>query len=305
MSTVPLPLEASRTVPARLERAWKIVVRARLPWLAFLILCVLLVLAAMPQVFAPHDPFKQSLIARFRPPFWAEGGSLAYPLGTDALGRDILSRIIYGSRVSLTVAAFALFFGGVIGTGIGLASGYFRGRMDAFLMRVADSMLAFPMILFAMLLAVSIGSGTMTVVIAVSLVIWARFARIIRGEVLSLRERGFVKLAQIAGCSTSRILLVHILPNILGTLAVLLTVQLGWVIIVEASLSFLGAGIPPPMPAWGSMIAEGRTSLTRAWWASTMPGIALMLTVLSFNTIGDWLRDAIDPKMRRNYRIPS
>jgi peptide/nickel transport system permease protein len=159
------------------------------------------------------------------------------------------------------------------------------------------------MILFAMLLAVTLGASMLTVVIAVSLVIWARFARIVRGEVLSLRERNFIKLAQIAGCSTPRILAVHILPNILNTLAVLLTLQLGWVIIVEASLSFLSAGIPPPTPAWGSMIAEGRTSLTRAWWASTVPGIALMLTVLSFNMLGDWLRDVIDPKMRQNYRL--
>jgi peptide/nickel transport system permease protein len=213
------------------------------------------------------------------------------------------ARIIYGSRVSLTVAAFALLAGGFIGTSIGLVSGYYGGRIDAFFMRLADSMLAFPMILFAMLLAITLGPSMLTVVIAVSLVIWARFARIVRGEVLSLRERNFVKLAQIAGASTPRILLVHILPNIVNTLAVLLTLQLGWVIIVEASLSFLSAGIPPPTPAWGSMIAEGRTSLTRAWWASVMPGVALMFTVLSFNMLGDWLRDVIDPKMRQNYQL--
>jgi peptide/nickel transport system permease protein len=287
----------------KLHRLWRAFLIRRPPWFSLAILALILAMAAVPQWFTAHDPLAQSLISRFKPPFWAEGGSPQFLLGTDQLGRDILARVVYGSRVSLTVAAFALLFGGMIGTGIGLVSGYYGGRIDAFLMRMADSMLSFPMILFAMLLAVTLGASMLTVVIAVSLVIWARFARIVRGEVLSLRERNFVKLAQIAGCSTRRILLVHILPNILNTLAVLLTLQLGWVVIVEASLSFLSAGIPPPTPAWGSMIAEGRSSLTRAWWASTMPGIALMFTVLSFNTLGDWLRDVIDPKMRQNYRL--
>lgn len=287
----------------RAQRLWRAFVIRRPPWVSLAVLLLILAMAAVPQLFTGHDPLQQSLIARFKPPAWVEGGSAAHLLGTDQLGRDVLARIVYGSRVSLTVAAFALLVGGFVGTSIGLASGYCGGRIDAFCMRLADSMLAFPMILFALLLAVTLGPSMLTVVIAVSLVIWARFARIVRGEVLSLRERNFVKLAQIAGCSTPRILLVHILPNILNTLAVLLTLQLGWVVIVEASLSFLSAGIPPPTPAWGSMIAEGRTSLTRAWWASTMPGVALMFTVLSFNMLGDWLRDVIDPKMRQNYRL--
>jgi len=269
------------------------------PWFAFLIVFALVLMALVPELLAPHDPNLQSLRTRLRPPVWQAGGSSTFLLGTDSLGRDILSRIIHGTRVSLSVAALALLVGGAVGTVLGLVSGFFGRWTDVLLMRLADSMLAFPMILLAFLLAVTVGASFSTVIIAVSLVIWARFARVIRGEVLSLRERNFVKLAQIAGCSTTRILAMHIVPNVFNTLLVLLTLQLGWVIIVESSLSFLGAGIPPPPPAWGTMIAEGRGTLTRAWWASGMPGIVLALTVLSFNLIGDWLRDVLDPKQRQ------
>ncbi len=283
-----------------LIRRWRAFAARRPPWLALLTVVVVLAMALAPDLLAPHDPNVQTLVARFVPPFWLEGGRLEYPLGTDGLGRDILSRIVHGTRISLIVAVLALLVGGVIGGGLGLISGYAGGWVDAVLMRLADSMLAFPMILLAFLLAVTVGASLGTVVAAVALVIWARFARVVRGEVLSLRERNFVKLARIAGCSTPRILWVHILPNVINTIVVLLTLQLGWVIIVESSLSFLGAGIPPPTPAWGSMIAEGRSSLVRAWWVCTMPGIALMLTVLSFNLIGDWLRDVFDPKLRQD-----
>lgn len=281
-------------------RRWKTFVARRPPWLAFVMMVVVLAMALAPDLLAGHDPNAQSLRARFVPPFWVEGGQIDFPLGTDGLGRDILSRIVHGTRISLIVAVLALLVGGVIGGGLGLISGYAGGWIDAVLMRLADSMLAFPMILLAFLLAVTVGASLGTVIVAVALVIWARFARVVRGEVLSLRERNFVKLARIAGCGTPRILWVHILPNVINTIVVLLTLQLGWVIIVESSLSFLGAGIPPPTPAWGSMISEGRSSLVRAWWVCTMPGIFLMLTVLSFNLIGDWLRDVFDPKLRQD-----
>jgi peptide/nickel transport system permease protein len=279
---------------------WRAFVARRPPWFALLVVVAMLTMAAVPDLLSGHDPNAQALRARFLPPFWLERGTLVYPLGTDGLGRDILSRIVHGTRVSLLVATLALLVGGLVGGSLGLISGYARGWIDIVIMRLADSMLAFPMILLAFLLAVTVGASLWTVVIAVALVIWARFARVIRGEVLSLRERNFVKLARIAGCGTPRILWVHILPNVFNTVMVLLTLQLGWVIIVESSLSFLGAGIPPPTPAWGSMIAEGRASLTRAWWVCTMPGLALMLTVLSFNLIGDWLRDVLDPKLRQD-----
>lgn len=284
----------------RLFRTLRFVRARHVPLLPVVFLLIVLVMATVPGWLTPYGPFTQSLRDRFLPPFWEHGGSLAHPLGTDALGRDLLSRIIHGARVSLAVALFSLLFGGGVGAAIGMVSGYFGGRIDTVLMRFADSMLAFPIILFAFLLAVTLGASLFNVVLAIGLIIWARYARIIRGEVLSLRERDFVKLAKIAGCSTWRILVVHIFPNIVNTLVVLLTLQVGWVIIVEASLSFLGAGIPQPTAAWGSMIAEGRDSLATAWWVATLPGVALMFTVLSFNMLGDWLRDFLDPKLRQD-----
>ncbi len=261
---------------------------------------MMVVMALVPDLLAPHDPYVQSLRTRFRPPVWQEGGSWTHAFGTDALGRDIFSRVIHGARVSLLAGIFSLVVGGAIGTAIGLVSGYFGGRIDTLMMRLADSVLSFPIILLAFLLAVTLGPSLGTVVVSVGAILWARYARIVRGEVLAIRDRDYVKLARIAGCSNLRIIAVHIFPNVANTLIVLLTMQFGWVIIVEASLSFLGAGIPPPTSAWGSMISDGRATLTRAWWVATLPGVALMLVVLSFNLIGDWLRDRLDPRMRQD-----
>jgi len=237
--------------------------------------------------FTSHSPTEPDLSNRLRAPFWMEGGSLTYPLGTDPLGRDILTRIIYGSRISLTVAILTLLFAGSLGTVIGLISGYYGGWMDAILMRAVDATMSFPIILFAIILLVTIGGGLMNVVVAITVILWARYARLIRGEVLSLKERDFIAQARLAGCSTVRILRVHFFPNVLNTLMVMLTLQVGWLIIVEASLSFLGAGIPPPSPAWGSMVADGRDYITTAWWVTLFPGMAIMLTVLSFNLFYD------------------
>ena len=241
----------------------------------------------------------QNLRLRFLPPAWLEGGNIEFLLGTDNLGRDLLSRIIVGARASFIVAISALAFGSALGSLIGLACGYFGGRLDSFLMRTADGVMAFPLVLAALLLVAVIGPGVHTVVIAVSLILWARFARLIRSEVLSVRERDFVKLARIAGASNLRIMLVHILPNVLNSVVVLLTLQLGFVIIVEATLSFLGAGVPPPTPTWGQMVASGRTYIETAWWMSLFPGLAIAVVVLSFNLLGDWLRDHLDPKLRQ------
>ena len=185
-----------------------------------------------------------------------------------------------------------------MGAAIGLVAGYYGGRVDMILMRLADSTLAFPIILFGILLVVTLGGNLYNIVIAIALVLWARYARVIRGEVLSIKSRDFIDRARVVGCSTPRIVLMHIFPNTINTLLVLLTLQVGWVIIVEASLSFLGAGIPPPTPAWGAMIASGREYVDTAWWVSSFPGIAIMLTVISFNLFGDWLRDTLDPKLR-------
>jgi peptide/nickel transport system permease protein len=263
------------------------------------IITVMVTTAVLAEFLTPYSSTEISLANRLRPPFWEKGGSLSHPLGTDPMGRDLLTRMIYGARVSLVVAMLALLVGGGIGAALGLMAGYYGGRLDTLVMRVADTTMAFPIILFAILFVVVLGGSVVTTVFAVALVLWARYARVIRGEVLSLRERDFVAQARVAGCSSSRIMLIHLFPNILNTLVVLLSLQVGWVIIVEASLSFLGAGIPPPTPTWGSMIAEGRDYIATAWWVSFFPGLAILATVLSFNLFGDWLRDALDPKLRQ------
>jgi len=271
----------------------------RLPWTAFVIIAVMVVVAVFAPLIAPHSPTEQSLPDKLKPPAWQEGGSAKHLLGTDLLGRDLFSRLVYGARVSLTVAAFALLSGGLIGLAIGIIAGYLGGRVDSVLMRVVDATLTFPTILIALLLAVSLGAGLRTIVIAITVIIWARFARVVRGEVLGVRARDFVSLARVHGCSSFRIMLVHIVPNVMNTFMVLLTLHIGFVIIVEASLSFLGAGIPPPTPSWGQMVADGRSHIASAWWLSVMPGAAIMLVVLAFNLFGDWLRDWLDPRLRQ------
>ena len=271
----------------------------RAPLIPLVIIAIVIFTAVFAPLLTPYSTTTPSLADRLTPPAWQEGGSWSHPLGTDALGRDLVTRLMYGGRVSLLVAVFTLLIGGGFGTAIGLIAGYFGGRVDAVLMRSADSTLAFPIILFAILLVVAIGPNMANVVIAIALVLWARYARVIRGEVLSLKERDFIARARVAGCSHLRIVLFHLFPNTVNTLLVLLTLQVGWVIIVEASLSFLGAGIPPPTPAWGSMVSDGREYVDTAWWVSAMPGIAIMLTVVAFNLFGDWLRDTLDPRLRQ------
>jgi len=272
---------------------------SRLPWTAFFIIFVLVVIAVFAPLIATHSPTEQSLPDKLQPPAWQEGGSATHLLGTDLLGRDLFSRLVYGARVSLTVALFALLSGGLIGLAVGIVAGYVGGRVDSVLMRVVDATLTFPTILIALLLAVSLGAGLRTIVLAITVIIWARFARVVRGEVLGVKTRDFVALARVHGCSNPRIMLVHIVPNVMNTFMVLLTLHIGFVIIVEASLSFLGAGIPPPTPSWGQMVADGRSHIASAWWLSVMPGVAIVLVVLAFNMFGDWLRDWLDPRLRQ------
>ncbi|MGD9615261.1 MAG: ABC transporter permease [Alphaproteobacteria bacterium] len=273
--------------------------RRGLPIIPILIISIMLIMALFAPLLAPYSPIEQTLRDKLIPPFWVEGGSMQYILGTDAFGRDILSRLIYGAQVSLMVAALALVAGGGIGLTIGIVAGYFGGVVDNALMRLVDAAFTFPAILFALLLAVTMGQGLGTLVLAISLLLWASFARVIRGEVLALKQRDFVALAKVRGCSSSRIMLTHILPNVLNTFMVLVTLNIGVVIIAEASLSFLGAGIPPPTPTWGLMISEGRGRIYDAWWVSLIPGIAITLLVLSVNVFGDWLRDRLDPRLRQ------
>jgi peptide/nickel transport system permease protein len=288
-----LPRDAAPRVARAMREA------RRYPVISLSLLAFLLVIPALfaPQV-APHDPLKGSLAQRLRPPVWQEGGSIQYPLGTDKLGRDILSRMIYGARVSLMVSLVAIFVGGTIGTGLGLMSGYFGGRVDGLLMRLVDISLSLPTILLALVLVAAVGPSFATVITVLVVLLWARYARLVRGETLSIRERDFVARARVAGASHVRIMTRYIFPNLVSSLLVLATLQVGYVILLESALSFLGAGLPRPLPAWGLMIADGRELIVTAWWVSMFPGLAIMLTVLSLNLLGDWLRDHLDPKLR-------
>ena len=265
-------------------------------------LAILLFFLVIPAVFAPqvapHDPLKGSLSKRLKPPAWAQGGSIEYPLGTDKMGRDILSRIIYGARISLMVSFMAIFVGGSIGTTLGLISGYFGGKVDALIMRLVDISLSLPTILLALVLVSAVGPSFGTVITVIAVLLWARYARLARAETLSIKEQDFVARARVAGASHRRIMLRYIFPNIVNSLVVLATLQVGSVILLESTLSFLGVGIPRPTPAWGVMVADGRELIVTAWWVSMFPGIAIMLTVLSLNLFGDWLRDHLDPKLK-------
>jgi peptide/nickel transport system permease protein len=269
------------------------------PGVAMAILVFLLVIPGLfAEWIAPHDPIKGSLALRLKPPMWEKGGSITYPLGTDKVGRDVLSRIIYGARVSLRVSIEGIVVSGFIGTALGLISGYFGGKVDALIMRLVDISLGLPIILVALVFVAALGPSFATVIAVITILLWARYARQVRGEVLSIKERDFIARARVAGASHFRIMFRYLLPNVVNTLIVLATLQVGFVIIFESSLSFLGAGIPRPTPAWGLMVADGRELIVTAWWISMFPGIAIMLTVLSFNLVGDWLRDHLDPKLK-------
>ena len=263
---------------------------------------ILMFVLVIPAIFAgqvaPHEPTKGNILERLQPPAWLEGGSWEHPLGTDKLGRDMLSRIIYGARISLTIAAISIVCGGIVGTALGLLAGYWGGLWDHVIMRLVDIKISIPSILLALILAAALGPSYLTVIIVVALTLWTRYARLVRGEVLSLRSQDFISRAKVSGASTSRIITRHLLPNVVNTIIVLATLEVGVVIILEASLSFLGAGIPPPNPAWGLMVSDGRALVINAWWVSFFPGVAILLTVLSMNLLGDWLRDRLDPKLR-------
>ena len=273
--------------------------RRRLPLIPLSIIGVFVLMAILAPVLSPADPHSQSLRNRFKPPVWMEGGTTAHLLGTDRLGRDMLARIIWGSRVSLAAGVVTVLLASAFGAAVGLVAGYYGGRTDAALMRITDATMSFPVILLALILAVTVGPSFTNVVVAIAVILWARYARVIRGQVLTLMGLDFIAQARIAGAGAWRIISRHLVPNTMNTLVVLVTLQVGYVIIVEASLSFLGAGIPPPTPAWGSMIAEGREFVTSAWWVSGLPGLAILLVVLAFNLLGDWLRDTLDPKLRQ------
>lgn len=262
-------------------------------------LTILVLVAIFAPLLAPHSPTKTSMPNRLLPPFFMEGGKPAYLLGTDLIGRDILSRVIYGARISLSVSLLVIFITASVGTILGIIAGYIGGTTDTVLMRTTDASLAIPAILIALLLAVALGPSFKTVVLALSILGWATYARLIRGEALRLREADFVVQARIIGSSPLRIMIVHIFPNVINPLIVISTMSVGLVILAEAALSYLGAGIPPTTPSWGSMVSDGRNLIDRAWWISFFPGLAIGVVVMSGNFLGDWIRDKMDPRLRR------
>ena len=270
------------------------------PWFPVSVLIILSLVAIFADAIAPHSPEIGSLGARFKPPAWQQGGTSQFVLGTDHLGRDVLSRLIFGARVSMMVGLLAVVVAGVTGTALGIVSGYMGRWVDQVIMRVTDTWLALPALTFAIFFAAVLGPSEMNIVIILSLVYWTRYARVIRGEVLSLKEREFVRLAVVAGCSKWTIMKRHILPNVLNTAIVIASLQLGVVIVAEAALSFLGVGVPPPKPAWGLMLADGKKGLMAGyWWLTVLPGVCIMMLVLSANLLGDWLRVKLDPHLRQ------
>jgi peptide/nickel transport system permease protein len=286
-------LRHSKTVDReRISALW------RLPVIPVLILVVVFFSAAFADFIAPHSPTLGSLSARLLPPAWMEGGRMAYVLGTDSLGRDILSRLIYGARISLTVALLAIFAAGALGSLIGLLAGYFGGRLDAVLMRLTDIGLSMPLMLMAIVLTGVLGASLANIIVVISLLLWPYYARQIRGETLSVVTQDFIAKARVAGCSDFRVMWRHILPNLVPSLLVLATMQAASVIILEASLSFLGVGVPPSTPSWGLMVSEGRATIGSEGWIAFWPGLIIFLTVFAANFLGDWIRDELDPRER-------
>ncbi len=281
------------------ERAVRVMVAARWPVFAVVFLGVAAIAAALGPWLSPFDPNRQNLVLRLADPMAAGPDGSTFWLGSDALGRDVLSRLLYGARVSLTVGFAAIAVGGTIGIIAGLLSGYFGGWVDDLIMRLGDIQLAFPFILLAIMFLVVLGSGVWNLILVLGIGQWVTYARIVRADTLSLREKEFVEAARALGDSTPSIIFRTILPNILAPLTVIASFNVASVILSEAALSFLGLGVPPEVPTWGSMLAESRdTLLANKWWLAVFPGVAIMLTVLSFNILGDWLRDFLDPRLR-------
>jgi peptide/nickel transport system permease protein len=271
---------------------------ARLPILQVLLLLPIVLFGLFGPLFYTHDPASMNPGMSLKPPYLF-GGQASYFLGTDHLGRDIFSKIVAGANASLIVAVAGVVLAGVVGILLGMMAGYFGGWIDEVIMRIVDIGISIPAILLTILISAAIGGGLLTVTICVALVFWPQYARIIRGETLSIREREFIELARIGGCGPSRMLVKHVLPNLVSTSMVVATLQLGRAIIIEASITFLGLGIQPPKTAWGLMMAEGRMYLSTAWWLPTFAGLAIVITVLGANMMGDWIRDRLDPTLRQ------
>lgn len=286
--------------PLRPRRRFRRISAGDLGFLVFgAILTVMTVLAIWPGLVTSHDPTLQSLIDRHRPLGYTDDAGITYPLGTDHLGRDMWSRLVYGARASLTIGYAGLSLGVGVGVLVGLLAGFHGGTVDRIIVGVIDTYLSFPYILIAIVWAALVGTTLLTLVLIVAVRGWVDFARVVRAQVLSIREREYVTAARGLGAGDFRILLRHVLPNTVGPILVIAGFQLGRLILLEATLSFLGLGIQPPTPAWGSMLADARLYMTHAWWTAAFPSIAISLTVLSTNFLGDSLRDRLDPTLRR------
>jgi peptide/nickel transport system permease protein len=276
--------------------------RARIDALAgagAVVVLAAVLLATFAPTLSPGDPIKNSLLDRLTPPMWAAGGDAKHPLGTDTLGRDVASRLLHGARVSLVVGFSAVLVAGVLGVTLGLLSGWYRGWLDDLLMRLGDVQLAFPVLVLAVAVLAVLGASLGNLIVVLGVTGWITYARIVRGEVLTLRERDFVAAARALGAHDWWILRRHLLPNVLPPITVVATFSVARTIIAEASLSFLGLGIPAPQPSWGAMLDEGRNYITTGWWLALFPGLAILLLVLGINLVGDWLRDVLDPRMER------
>ena len=294
MATQDLATTAAQT--GQVSRLFQKARELRLPWIPIAVLLVLVVAAVFAPLLAPHDPEQLNKRDREVPPFETS----QFLLGTDKSGKDILSRLIYGARTSVFISLVALGTGAVIGSAIGVVSGYFGGRTDIILMRLVDAVLGFPTVLLALIIvAIAGGAGIGNVIFAVAATVWARFARQARGEVLSIKERDFVTLAIVAGVSAPVIMWRHIFPNVINTILIVISLLVGQTILLEASLSFLGVGVPPGDPAWGIMVSEGRDQIFEIWWLALFPGLAITIVVMAMNFFGDWLRDTLDPRLRR------
>lgn len=273
-------------------------VRNRFAGVGLLVLVIMVLIALTAQWIAPHGYDDQNLANRAMAPFWGENGSLTHPLGTDQLGRDILSRILHGTRVSLGLAASSVVIAAVIGIALGLISGFYGGKLDAIIMRITDVQLSLPYLLFAIAVIALLGTGITNLMIVMVLYSWAAYARLIRVTTMALKEREFVLAARSVGATDSRMLVHHVAPNVIASAIILTSYKFAELIIFEASLSFLGLGVQPPMPSWGGMLGSGREYFTVAWWLATFPGLVIMVTVLGANMLGDTLRDFFDPRMR-------
>jgi len=286
------------TPPSLLARSLRLARRSPLASLGVLIVGLVVIAALAAPLLATTDPIDQDLAVALKPPFWMADGSLQHPLGTDHLGRDVFSRLVYGAQISLTISVLAALLGAAVGVAAGLVAGYLGGRVGTVIMRVVDLNLAFPLILLALAVVALLGPNLRNLVIVMAITTWMIYARVVRGLTLTLREQEFVQAVRALGARDARIIARHVLPNVLAPVIVIWTLEVARVILMESALSFLGLGVPPPTPTWGRMLAEGRDYLSMAGWISIFPGLAIMVTVLGINFLGDGLRDLLDPRLR-------